>query len=123
MKTIEEILSYNIRMRLEALGWNQRDLAKAAGLTEQSVTKLLKGRPSRMSNQKAIAEALGCSREDLMKVPQKSSNLLKAINEMQKIVPQDILSWLISNPIDEGRWAMIRRFIGMPDKGKKKKIV
>lgn len=66
MITTEEVFALNVRARLESLGLTQRDLAKKIGMSENGLSVILNGGSSRRKNQLAIAEALGCTREELL---------------------------------------------------------
>jgi DNA-binding XRE family transcriptional regulator len=66
LKTISEIISENIIARRESLKMSQTALAKAVGLSLQSIYKLEAGRTqARKSNLVLIAKALKCDVEDL----------------------------------------------------------
>lgn len=90
MKTIEEIIGTNVRERRSALGMTQSQLGKAAGLTIQTLGKIEKGkRAARTTNLEAIAQALNCTREDLLKNPDEKpgptvTSLLEAIAAADK---------------------------------------
>lgn len=75
MKSIEEIFAYRVREKLAEKDWDQRELASAIGLTEQSLSKMLNGRTPRKKNREAIAVALECSVTDLMRPLEKKDKV------------------------------------------------
>lgn len=66
MGKIEEIIGHRVRDRRKAIGLSQKDLAKASGVSQQTVNIIENGkRSARRANLDAISAALGCSVDDL----------------------------------------------------------
>jgi transcriptional regulator with XRE-family HTH domain len=101
VKTLEEILAFNIQRRMNDLGLSQKDLATKSGLTVQAVNRYLKGKQyPRLSYLNALAKALRCSKEDLLGL----TSSLK--------IPQDILEGLAR--ADEDRLDDFRVLLRIP---------
>jgi transcriptional regulator with XRE-family HTH domain len=64
----EGIIQTELRRRMEAIGHNQKSLARAAELNETAVRDILKGRSKypRVDTLGAIAKVLGCTVNDLI---------------------------------------------------------
>lgn len=75
MEKIDEILIANILRRMEVLGIRQKELALIAGVNYQGLNRLLNGHgsPSRYTIT-ALAQALGTTFEDLIKVDEPTRN-------------------------------------------------
>lgn len=69
MKTIEQIVGENIRSRRELLGLSQAELGSLAGkISGHTIGMWEKAKQGyRTANLEAVAKALGCTREDLLK--------------------------------------------------------
>lgn len=104
MKTLEEILAFNIEWRMTALGMTQKELAKKAKTTDQAINRYLNGKQfPRRSFLINLAKALNCTKEDLfgltsaLKMPQ---DILEAITKADSVRLQDI-RLLLRIPIPE----------------------
>lgn len=65
-RIIMDTLAENIRFRRKSLGWTQQDLADASGLSRVTIARLETTRlKSEWPTICAIADALGCSTDDL----------------------------------------------------------
>lgn len=85
MKSLDQIIGENIRARRESIKLSQKDLAKATKLTPQSLVKIEKGkRQVRSANLALIAQALGCSKEDLYDGKEKVGPTNKALLEVNE---------------------------------------
>ena len=64
---IDAVIRQRIRARLDALGWSQRRLALAAGISPMLLSQALRG-DVRLSavTVTALAEAIGCKIDELL---------------------------------------------------------
>ncbi len=69
MPKAPENLGERLRLRREAHGWSQDELARRAGLAQAQVSMLEAGKRANPSAAvlAALADALGCSMEDLLR--------------------------------------------------------
>lgn len=101
MRSLDEIVGENIRGRRDALGLTQKDLALASKLTPQSLNKIEKGkRQARSTNLALIAQALGCSKEDLRQtdysLPTKTKEFLELVAKIKTgdRTLENIIDWI-----------------------------
>lgn len=129
MKTIERILADNVRMRRKALKLSQEKLAEKAKISMHTVLRLEKGRqrPQR-ANLISIAEALGCTVEDLYKADESGGivpifyfgeDVKAAIKEMKeetKIIPS--LAQYLSGKDETEQSEILKSLLGLYPPGR-----
>ena len=54
--------------RLTSLGWTYQDVVAATGLSNQSVSRIVRGLTKKRSSVKKVADALGLTMDELMLV-------------------------------------------------------
>ena len=68
-KTLDEIISYNIKQEIEQSGKTKTEIAKALGVSNPTISQYLSGRiqPS-LSTLSKLCSFLGCSADDILNV-------------------------------------------------------
>lgn len=104
METIEELLAKNIRLRRIDKGWTQEKLAEEAGMHPVSINRI--ETLQRAAGKKAvglIADALGCSPEDLYRSPDNRSTQPVSPDIIEAIErgAAQVLSSKVSSPAAE----------------------
>lgn len=106
METIDKIIAANIESRMAILKMDQVKLAKATGLTRQTINRILKGKQKsiRASNLELIAEALKTTRAALETRP---------IHRGATDSKADLLTQLyaIAPTLDEGKLGALLDFV------------
>jgi transcriptional regulator with XRE-family HTH domain len=81
-RTITPDLGKRISEKMHAKNWNQSDLARASGLGRDSISTYIRGMVTpTQGNLKQIADALGCSTDELLPAEERQQETLFEIRQ------------------------------------------
>lgn len=135
VRTITDLLAENLTSLRKERGWSQEKLAESANI-KFDIVQRAEGKTNfpRQDKITALAMALGVPESRLftdrqslieptpMEALKTLERLVMSRNSEKHVLPPDIQSWIGSHKVDERKWAMVKKFLGIPDQKKKQDI-
>lgn len=133
---MRRLLSENLRKARKTTGFTQDELAEASGLSLRMIQDI-EGQNSWPSPDTIgkIAMAMDIEESSLFLDPNLKPSPMEALAVIEQSIrkldikprkdskiPLEVKAWIDSHKIDEGKWAMIKKFLGIPDQKKKREI-